>query len=234
MQATKRKAKFGKLAAVGLALLSGVSACERAAQADAAEQWRPLFDGETLNGWTGVNGSRIGDAWQVVDGNLVLTAGGAGDLVSAEKFADFELQLEWKISERGNSGIIYRVADEDAPVWMSGMEYQVLDNAAYPELEKPSHSAGALFDLYAPSEEAVRPTGEFNSTKIRVEDGRVEHWLNGRMIVSYQLWSEDWRARLADSKFSDYQQFARTERGHIALQDHGDKVWYRNIKIREL
>ncbi|WP_444886144.1 3-keto-disaccharide hydrolase [Microbulbifer sp. JMSA008] len=232
---TKARSKLS--VAIAAAVMLGAAGCERVPVSSTQQvdgEWRYLFDGETLQGWTGTNGSQIGEAWQVVNGNLVLTAGGAGDLVTAEQFEDFELQLEWKISEGGNSGIIYRVADGDAPVWMSGMEYQVLDNAAFPNLEKPSHSAGSVFDMYAPSEESVKPAGQFNQTRIRVENGKVEHWLNGNKIVSYELWSEDWGKRLAGSKFSNYPDFARSESGYIALQDHGDKVWYRNIKIREL
>lgn len=226
--------KTGRLLLAGL-LLGSLGACEKTAQnSDHGSDWRPLFDGRTLDGWSGVNGAEIGSAWQVENGELVLTAGGAGDLVTREKFADFELQLEWKISAGGNSGIIYRVADGDGAVWMSGLEYQVLDNDGYPNLEKPSHTAGSVFDLYAPAAEVARPAGEYNSTRIRVEDGRVEHWLNGQKVVSFALDSEDWRQRLADSKFSDYAQFGRVGRGYIALQDHGDRVWYRNVKIREL
>jgi len=219
------------------AMLFAASGCEQVPEKTdlkADHQWRYLFDGETLQGWTGANGSQVGEAWQVINGNLVLTDGGAGDIVTADQFADFELELEWKISEGGNSGIIYRVAGDNAPVWMSGMEYQVLDNSAFPNLEKLSHSAGSVFDMYAPNEDEVKPAGEFNKTRIRVEDGKVEHWLNGNMVVSYELWSEDWDTRLANSKFSSYPDFARSESGFIALQDHGDKVWYRNIRIREL
>ncbi|MFS1526150.1 DUF1080 domain-containing protein [Microbulbifer sp. 2304DJ12-6] len=231
------KTRAGRLLMLVLPLLMASAGCERtgeiaAKQADA--EWVDLFDGETLGGWTGVNGTQAGGAWQVLDGNLVLTAGGAGDLITAEQFADFELALEWKISQGGNSGIIYRAASGDAPVWMSGMEYQVLDNRAFPNLEKPSHSAGAVFDLYAPSAAKAKPAGQYNKTRIRLQDGRVEHWLNGTRIVSYRLWSDDWKTRFARSKFSNYPGFARSTRGHIALQDHGDKVWYRKIKIRRL
>ncbi|MCO1334985.1 DUF1080 domain-containing protein [Microbulbifer sp. OS29] len=232
---TETQSHTSLLAAAALLLTMG--GCEQIpgkADVQAEHQWRYLFDGETLQGWTGANGSQVGEAWQVIDDNLVLTTGGAGDIVTTDQFADFELELEWKISVGGNSGIIYRIADSDAPVWMSGMEYQVLDNTAFSNLEKLSHSAGSVFDMYAPSEDKVKPAGEFNKTRIRVEDGRVEHWLNGSLVVSYELWSADWDARLASSKFSAYSDFARSENGFIALQDHGDKVWYRNIRIREL
>ncbi|WKD51472.1 3-keto-disaccharide hydrolase [Microbulbifer spongiae] len=231
------KTRAGQLMMLVIPLLMASVGCERTgkiAAGQAGAEWRDLFDGETLRGWTGVNGTRAGEAWQVIDGNLVLTAGGAGDLITTEQFADFDLTLEWKISPGGNSGIIYRVASGDAPVWMSGMEYQILDNSAFPNLEKPSHSAGAVFDLYAPSAAKAKPAGQYNKTRIRLQDGQVEHWLNGTRIVSYRLWSIDWKARFARSKFSNYPEFARSKKGHIALQDHGDKVWYRKIKIRRL
>lgn len=199
-----------------------------------AETWRSLFDGETLLGWTGLNGATIGDGWEVVDSNLVLTARGAGDLLTLDTFRDFELQLEWKISVKGNSGILYRVANGDQPVWMSGMEYQVLDHEAYPGLVNSSRTAGAVFDLYAPSAEVVNPVGQFNQTRIRVEGNNVEHWLNGHKIISYTLWSDDWTVRFDNSKFATYKDFGRIQQGHIALQDHGDQVSYRNIRIKEL
>lgn len=233
MQSSKKR-KMITLFTSGAALVFSIGAYQTKAHDSHDSAWEALFDGKTLTGWTGNNGSKVGDAWQVIDGNLVLTAGGAGDLLTAETFADFELQIEWKISKKGNSGILYRVAEGDEPVWASGMEYQVLDNIGYPELKNSDETAGSVFDIYAPTFEAVKPTGEFNKTRIRVENDQVEHWLNGEKVVSYNLKSSDWKARIANSKFSNYKQFGQIQRGHIALQDHGDKVWYKNIKIIEL
>ncbi|MCH9691913.1 MAG: DUF1080 domain-containing protein [Gammaproteobacteria bacterium] len=197
-------------------------------------RWRSLFDGKTLTGWKGANGEKVGDAWQVIDGSLVLTAGGGGDILTQETFTDFELQLEWKISEKGNSGILYRVADDDQPVWASGIEYQILDNTGYPILKGTNEIAGSVFALYAPATEVDKPTGSYNKTRILLKDAQVEHWLNGHKIVSYNLKSDDWKQRVSNSKFSMYKKFGQLQSGHIALQDHGNRVWYKNIKIIEL
>lgn len=209
-------------------------ACQAAIPPQHEGRWRSLFDGKTLTGWKGANGEKVGDAWQVIDGSLVLTTGGGGDILTQETFTDFELQLEWKISEKGNSGILYRVADNDQPVWASGIEYQILDTTGYPTLKGTNEIAGSVFALYAPATEEDKPTGSYNKTRIRLKDAQVEHWLNGHKIVSYNLKSNDWKQRVANSKFSMYKKFGQLQSGHIALQDHGNRVWYKNIKIIEL
>jgi len=196
--------------------------------------WKSLFDGETLKGWSGANGAEIGSQWQVVNGDLVLTAGGGGDIITVDKYKNFELSLEWKISKAGNSGIFYRVVSDGDPVWMSGVEYQVLDNRNYPGLSNDSHKAGGVFDMYIPLVDSSQPVGEFNKARIIVNNGHVEHWLNDRKVVEYQWLSDDWKQRLAKSKFRDWKNFGRFEVGHIALQDHGNVVSYRNIKIKKL
>ena len=203
---------------------------------DNQPQWRPLFDGLSLNGWTSSNGSPIGEQWQVVNGELVLTSAGGGDIITEDIFGDFELSLEWKITNQGNSGIFYRVAPDHQPVWMTGIEYQVLDNDSYPMqgADKENHTAGSVYGLYAPIFNASKPAMEFNHARIIVKNNQVEHWLNGKKIVAYKLGSDDWNHRVRSSKFLNFTGFGLAQRGHIALQDHGKKVWYRNIKIKEL
>lgn len=197
-------------------------------------EWISLFDGKTMKGWIGANQSDIGSQWQVLDGNMVLTEEGGGDITTVEKFSNFELSLEWKISEKGNSGIMYRVINDGDPVWMSGVEYQILDNNDYPGLTKESHKAGAVFDMYAPVIDAVKPVGEFNKTRIIVDHNHVEHWLNGQKVVEYEWKSDDWNQRLNNSKFKDWKNFGKNKSGYIALQDHGNLVTFRNIKIKKL
>lgn len=195
--------------------------------------WRSLFDGKTADAWRGFKSDRLPDGWQVVDGALTRVAH-AGDIVTREQFRDFELALEWKVAPGGNSGVFYRVAE--APelewVWQSGPEAQVLDDAGHGDGLRPETSAGACYGLYPAPRGVVRPAGEWNEMRIVVEGNDVEHWLNGRKVVEYGLGSADWEERVRRSKFADLPRYGRVPRGHIALQDHGDWVAYRNIRIR--
>ena len=196
--------------------------------------WVPLFDGSSLDSWTNVKGEPVGEKWQVIDGALVLTEGGGGDILSGDTYADFELELEWNISEGGNSGVFYLVAQDSQPVWTSGLEYQVLDDESFPALAGSSELTASLFALYSSAGAKPNPAGSYNTARIRVRKGRVEHWLYGIKVVEFSLWSDDFTTRVANSKFAAYSGLARAERGHIALQDHGGKVSYRNIRIRPL
>lgn len=209
-----------------------------------AEGWKLLFDGQTTGSWRNYGVDTIGRSWQVQDGALTLipadksdwqTATG-GDIVTPDQYEDFELALEWKIADCGNSGIMYYVVESeqfDHP-WQTGPEMQVLDNSCHPDAKIEKHRAGDLYDLISVSEETVKPAGEWNSVRILSRDGQVEHWLNGTRVVTYDRNSEAYRELIAGSKFAEMQGFGTAERGHIALQDHGDRVAYRNIKIREL
>ena len=210
-----------------------------------AEAWTPLFDGASLDGWHEYGGDDAGEAWSVADGALhfdpaVKDADGntaGGDIVTDEAYDNYELELEWKIGPCGNSGIIYNVIERDdlAYPWLSGPEMQVLDNACHPDAKIYTHRAGDLYDMIAGDSTAVKPAGEWNAVRLVVTDGEVEHWLNGRKVVEYNNTGEAWAALIADSKFKDFgEQFGSVTGGHIALQDHGDPVWYRNIRIRSL
>lgn len=196
--------------------------------------WIVLFDGKSTDSWTNVDGGKIGSQWQIIDNQLVLTEQGGGDILTKENYENFELVLEWKISKQGNSGIFYRVAPGSDVVWYSGLEYQILDDEDYPGLSKKTHTSGSLFDIYAPSKKAVNPAGAYNQTKIVVKDNQVEHWLNNVKIVSFTIDSQKWQMDVANSKFSKAQRFGKTSNGRIGLQDHGNKVWFKNIKIRRL
>jgi hypothetical protein len=205
--------------------------------ADMQDGWRSLFNGRDLTGWRGYKKASASTKWRVEDGALTLEAGGgAGDIVSQEEFGEFELSLDWKISEGGNSGIIYLVKEADgaSQTYNTGLEMQVLDNDRHPDGKLASHRAGALYDLEAPSAPMVRPVGEWNSARILVHNGRVEHWLNGVKVVDTSYGDEAWRTKVAGSKFASMPLFGTFSRGHIALQDHSDQVWYRNIRIRTL
>lgn len=231
--------------AICLALLA---ACNRSAQNEeslsqqASLEWKVLFNGENLDGWRSYGEEAPNPAWIVEDDAIVLdadentTSATGGDLITEDQYENFELELEWKISEGGNSGIFFRVQEIPGQnvAYESGVEMQILDNDNHADGKIPETSAGACYALYAASEDVVRPVGEYNKVRLIVRDGNVEHWLNGHKIVEYQIGSEDWARRVATSKFADWLHFARYSKGHIALQDHTDRVWFRNIRLREL
>jgi len=195
-------------------------------------EWRSLFDGKTTNGWRGFRQTTMPDGWKAVDGALTRVAP-ATDIVTVDQFGDFELTIEWNLPPKANTGIFYRVTEDDEVMWHAAPEYQVIDNA-YPEPLKNVQLAGANYDLHPPSRDATRPIGSWNQTRILVNGSHVEHWLNGVKVVEYELWSDDWEQRVKVSKFKDYPRYGRAKRGHIGIQDHGDRVAYRNIRIREL
>ena len=195
-----------------------------------------LFDGETTAGWRNYNADTISTKWQVEDGALTLAEGGGGDIITEGMYENFELELEWKISKNGNSGIFFRVIESDSlgAAYFSGPEMQVLDNDGHPDAKIDKHRAGDNYDLHRCSVETVKPAGEWNHVRLIVNEGAVEHWLNGTKVVEYTIGSDDWEALYQASKFSDWPEYGRNAKGHIALQDHNDKVWFRNIQIKEL
>ncbi len=199
--------------------------------------WIVLFDGTSTAAWRGFKKTDFpAKGWEVVDGSLhVKGGGGAGDLVTRQKFRDFELEFEWKVSPGANSGVMYRVSEEfDAP-WQTGPEYQVLDDAKHADGKNPKTSASALYALVAASsEKALKPVGEWNSARILLRGTQLEHWLNGKKVVALDLGSPEVRELIGKSKFKDLPRFAREAAGSICLQDHGDDVWFRNIRIRSI
>lgn len=198
-----------------------------------AAGFRLLFDGESLDGWRGFRRSDPPAGWTASDGTLRFRPGrDGGDLITVEQFSDFELRLEWKVSPGGNSGILFRATEEEDRVWKTGPEMQVLDDARHPDGGTPETSAGANYALHAPAFDVVRPAGEWNEVLLRVVGPRVEHWLNGRRVVDYELWSHEWEARVANTKFAEMPAYGRSRSGHIALQDHGNEVWYRHLRVR--
>jgi hypothetical protein len=210
------------------------------------EGWMLLFDGCTTSGWRGYNLTAFPErGWEVNDGLLQVIgsgrgeAGGGGDILFDRKFRNFELSLEWKVSEGGNSGIFYLAQEiPGEPVWKNSPEMQILDNAKHPDAvlgSGGSRAAGALYDLIPGKMEAVKPAGEWNQVKILVYKGTVVHTVNGEQVLEYHLWTDEWKKLVSESKFKDYETFYNTaEEGYIVLQDHGDDVWFRNIKIREM
>lgn len=195
-----------------------------------------LFDGKSLDGWTTRSGESVTTGWTVEDGMLVRSSRG-GSIYTAKEYGDFDLSFEWRIAPRGNSGVKYRVAHYKKgvygnPGWL-GCEYQIYDDVG--RRAGPLHSTGAIYELYAPSKnKKLRPVGEFNDARIVVRGTRIEHWLNGEKIVDADTSSDDWKRRVARSKFGDVKGFFANSKGRIELQDHGSKVWFRNIVLRPL
>lgn len=218
---------------------------------EAAAGWTLLFDGESLDQWRAFRGESVPPGWAVEDGLMVFRAEhgeeGYGDLTTQEEFGDFELSLEWKISPCGNSGVLFRVSEDVEQEWHSGPEVQIVDGTEgcwsdyrAPEGErapgsdlKPSQLSGANYDLHPPQGAEVKPVGEWNEMRILADGPHVEHWLNGKKVVEYELWSDEWKQVVAESKFAEYP-YGENETGHIVLQDHGKTVWFRNVKIRRL
>ena len=200
-----------------------------------AEGWRLLFDGESLEGWRGYGMDRPPRGWSVQDGTLHFTPGvEPGDLLTEEQFRDFELRLEWRLEEGGNSGVFFHVVEDYDWAYESGPEMQVLDNAGHRDGANPLTSNGSNYALHAPVDPPLRAAGEWNEIRIRVEGPHVEHWLNGKKVVEYEMWTPEWSALVAGSKFVEMPGYGLAREGHIDLQDHGDPVWFRNIRIRVL
>ena len=183
--------------------------------------------------WRSYKEDKWPQGWEVKDGVLARTEAG-GDIMTKATYKDFRFTLEWKISKNGNSGIMYRVRSGDDAPYLSGPEYQVLDNIGHPNGKDKLTSAAALYGLYAPEKDWTKPVGEWNKAKIVVRGNRVRHWLNGHKTVDCEMGSDDWNKRISQSKFKDWKQFAKSAEGHIVLQDHGDLVWYRNISVKPL
>lgn len=203
---------------------------------EAAAGWRLLFDGRTTAGWRGYRRDSMPGGWQAVDGALTLVAGGGGDIITRDTFANFELSLEWRIAPGGNSGIMYHVTEQGAATYTSGPEMQVLDDSGHADGRSRLTAAGSDFGLYPAPAGVVRRAGEWNQARIVANGAHVEHWLNGVKLFEYELWSPDWQQRVQASKFRQWPEYGMAHRGHIALQDHGgdDHPAFRNIRIRVL
>jgi hypothetical protein len=197
--------------------------------------WKLLFDGTTLAGWRSYKSDTPPAKWRAVEGTLVREGEGeGGDLMTSEQFGDFELQLEWKISKNGNSGIIYRATTDGPYPWSTGPEFQVLDNAGHKDGESPLTSAGSNYAVNPPAKDVTKPVGEWNSIRLIAKGNHIEHWMNGVKLLEYEVGSPDWTARVKASKFGTMAGYGLAKRGYIVLQDHGNVVTYRNIKIKTL
>jgi hypothetical protein len=204
-----------------------------------------LFDGQSTTGWRGYNRADFPAAGWVIDNGMLKVEGAGtgeaggkgGDIIYDRKFKDFHLKLEWMVAEGGNSGVLYLVQEiEGQPIWTTAPEMQLLDNEKHLETYAgltPLMMAGSLYDLVAASPQNANPAGQWNSAEIIIRDGLITHIQNGEVVVESEIGSPDWEEKVAGSKFAEYPWFAKYEPGYIALQDHGDNVWFRNIRLKE-
>lgn len=209
------------------------------------EGWQLLFDGKTTNGWHTYGRSAVGQAWQIQDGALYFDTSqrqgrriiGGGDITTNKEYENFHLKLEWKAAPGINSGIIFLVHEDTSQykaTYETGPEMQIIDNDRHADAKINKHRAGDLYDLIASSKEVAKPIGEWNEAEIVLNKGKLDLYLNGTHIVSTTIWTDEWNSLVANSKFKDWKGFAKYRKGKIALQDHGDPVWFRNIRIKEL
>ena len=201
--------------------------------AERSAGWRLLFDGKTTAGWRNYGKKELSDGWVVQDGALTRTGAG-GDIITNDQFGNFELTIDWKIEPGGNSGVFYRASEEKDEIYWNAVEMQVLDDAKHPDGQSRMTSAGAAYDLYPSPPGHVNPGGEWNTARLIVNGNHVEHWLNGFKLLEYELGSRDWDSKVKGSKFAPHARFGKNAEGHIGLQDHGNVVAFRNIKIRAL
>jgi hypothetical protein len=205
--------------------------------AEKAAGWQLLFDGKTIDQWRGYNTKEIPASWSIVDGAIAATKGKGADLVSVDEYGDFEFAVDFKVARNGNSGIFYRgVESPTGPIYHSAPEYQVLDDVGHPDAKNgPDRFCGANYDVDPPLvANACNPAGEWNSAKIVARGAHIEHWLNGKKTADYELWSPEWKAKVAASKFKAWPTYGMAKSGRLSLQHHGDEVAFKNIKVRAL
>ena len=203
-------------------------------QAQKPGEWVSLFDGKSIAPhWRGFKQKDVPAGWKVVDGAITRVAEGV-DLVSREQYADFEFEWEWKVPPGGNSGVMFHVSEAFEETYHSGPEYQILDNARHEDGKNPMTSAASSHSIAAPNHDMTKPAGEWNQSKLLVKGPHVEHWLNGMKMLEYEMWSPEWKALVKKSKFNQWPEYGMQKTGHLVIQNHGDHVQFRNLRVRRL
>jgi hypothetical protein len=239
--------------AAALALLSSCQSSTNQTQAKAdstaagssTAEWTPLFANNSTAGWHAYGKTAPGKAWQVKDGILHLDASqkadwqtkDGGDLISNEEYENFDLKVDWKISPKGNSGIMFYVHEDTTKFkypWQSGPETQIADNIGNEDGRRPKRHAGDLYDMISLSKDVTKPAGEWNQTEVIANNGHLDILVNQQKVLTTTLWDEHWKQVVAGSKFKEWPGFGTYKKGHIALQDHGADVWFRNVQIKRL
>ncbi len=214
--------------------LSALAADNQLSHEEQAQGWQLLFNGKDMSQWRNFKQINLSDKWQIVDGAMKLTAAGGGDILTKQQFQNFELLLDWKISEAGNSGIFVLANETGNMIYSNAPEIQILDNERHPDNKLENHLSGSLYDMIASPSSSHQKAGEWNTVKIRLHNSELTVWQNGVQTAQVTIDSPEWQKLLVASKFATWQGFAKAKSGHIGLQDHGDQVWFKNIKIKEL
>ncbi|MDX2024462.1 MAG: DUF1080 domain-containing protein [Deltaproteobacteria bacterium] len=238
---------FGMLSAYGAAAAPAqpTPTPNTLSAAEKRQGWRLLFDGKTLAGWRGFHQTDVPNVgWKVQDDSIVYepvcpTCEKPGDLITKDEYDNFELRIDWKLSPKGNSGVKYLVDESLVKTGHGGLgfEMQVLDNEGHPDAKKGiagNRTAGGLYDLIPPAQQTAKPVGQWNEARLVVHGNHIEHWLNGQKVVEYERGCQMMKALIAGSKYAANPGFGEAAKGHLLLQDHGDQVWFRNIKLRVL
>lgn len=226
--------KIAALLLAGALSFSAAAADNVLTQQEQADGWQLLFDGHNMSQWRNFKQTDLSDKWQIEQGAMKLSGKNGGDILSKNSYKDFELQLDWKIAEGGNSGIFVLVDETGNTIYAHAPEIQILDNERHPDNKLASHRSGSLYDMIASPPKSHKKAGEWNQVRIRLAAKQLSVWQNGIQTASVTIGSNDWQQLLANSKFAKWPGFAASASGHIGLQDHGDVVWFKNIKIKEL
>jgi len=198
--------------------------------------WQLLFDGQSTGNWRAYKNA-VSDGWEVVNGEIHCKDKDVqhrADMITKDKYADFELAFDWKVSKAANSGLVYRVDEEHGAPHESGSEYQLIDDAGYPEKLQPWQNSGADYDMHPPAKIASKAAGRYNHSVIKAKGKHIEHWLNGVQVASYEIGTPAWFALKEKSKWKDIKGWGENTEGYICLQDHGGGIWFKNMKIRKL
>ena len=203
-------------------------------QQEKSEGWELLFNGKNMNSWRNFKSESVNEKWIIENGTMILTGKGGGDIVTKKKYQDFELKLDWKICENGNSGIFVRASEDGKRVYSKAIEMQILDDERHKDNQKPNHRAGSVYDMIKAPDGLANKATKWNSVRIVAKGTKMDFYLNGEVTGKVNIGSEKWNQLLAASKFKSWEGFGQNKTGHIGLQDHGDKVWFKNLKIRKL
>jgi hypothetical protein len=212
-----------------------VGGCSTTAHNEVKSEWKVLFRGKSTDAFRGFRQvSFPTNSWVVAGDSLKSLPGTKVDLITREQYENFELELEWKVAKEGNSGIMFHVSEDEAETYITGPEMQIVDDANTEDGANPKTSAGALYDLIAPTNKRCHPAGEWNRVRVSVQGTHVEYWMNGAKVVEYELGSESLKTLIGNSKFKGWPGFAREKTGYIALQNDGSSVWIRKVRVRRL
>ena len=199
-----------------------------------SDGWKLLFNGKDMSSWRNFKSESINEKWKVENGTMMLEGKGGGDIITKDKYEDFELKLDWKISENGNSGIFVRACETGKRVYSKAIEMQILDDERHKDNKLENHRAGSVYDMIATPAGVVKKAGEWNSVYIKVKGKMMAFYLNGTLTGKVNIGSAEWDKLVQNSKFKKWEGFGLNPDGYIGLQDHGDKVWFKNIKVRKI